>query len=222
MHAPSLPEDLERPERLWARALTLAVLEKACTHWKEHALDEHGLWCHSTGAGGWWRLTVLDGGRAVFVGQDPDGSHTHVGGRGIDFLAGGPDWLPWDQLREDEEGNLFGFVYWWENDAWHRIPYPDEVDEDGLDGAAPWVGSEEEFLSLAAALGADGLPPERRTARFEATTRFRQRVEDGTADEAAVVELLDAACPDGTPPERRKAALDIAARAGVTGARTPT
>ncbi|MGP8297243.1 hypothetical protein ACTPOK_04645 [Streptomyces inhibens] len=44
---------------------------------------------------------MFEGGRSVIVGEDPDGSHTHVDGEQIDFLAGGPEWLPWDHLRED-------------------------------------------------------------------------------------------------------------------------
>lgn len=137
MHTPSRPEDLDHPELLWARAVTMAMVDAACSTSTEFSLDDEGLWCHSTGAGGWWRLTVLDGERAVFCGQDPDGSHTHAAGEQIDFLAGGPAWLPWELLRDDAAGNLFGFVYWWEGGAWHRIPYPDELREDGLDGAAP-------------------------------------------------------------------------------------
>ncbi len=85
MHTPSRPEDLDHPELLWARAVTMALVDAACNADTEFALDDDGLWCHSTGACGWWRLTVLDGGRAVFCGQDPDGSHTHVGGEQIDF-----------------------------------------------------------------------------------------------------------------------------------------
>lgn len=219
MHTPSLPEDLDAPARLWARAVTFALLDGACDDGRpEHVLDEHGVWCHATGAGGWWRLTVLGGERAVFVGQDPDGSHTHADGEQIDFLAGGPDWLPWEQLREDAEGNLFGFVYWWENGAWHRITYPEAVSEDGLEGAAPWVGSEEEFQTLAAVLAhAEDLTRDRQRHLHQAVADFRERAEERTADEAAVAALLAAALPDGVPPERLRAALDLAVRAGVTG-----
>ncbi|MFF8288597.1 hypothetical protein ACF068_05090 [Streptomyces sp. NPDC016309] len=220
MHTPSLPDDLEAPDRLWARAVTFALLEEACGDGRpEHVLDRHGLWCHSTGACGWWRLTLLDGGRAVLVGQDPDGSHTHIDGRQIDFLAGGPDWLPWEQLREDAEGNLLGFAYWWENGAWHRIPYPEELDEDGLEGAAPWVGSEDEFVVLTAVLAdADELTGDQRRALDGAVTRFRERAEARTVDAAAVTDLLTAALPGGVPPGRPEAALDLARRAGLTGA----
>ncbi|RST13834.1 hypothetical protein E2C00_18990 [Streptomyces sp. WAC05374] len=224
MHVPSLPEDLDAPARLWARAVTFALVEGAREDGRtEHVLDEHGLWCHSTGACGWWRLTVLDGGRAVFVGQDPDGSHTHIDGEQIDFLAGGPDWLPWEQLRDDARGNLFGFVYWWDNGSWHRITYPEQLGEDGLEGAAPWVGSEEEFLTLAAVLACaeDFASPDQETALYEAVSRFRERAEERTVDEAAVADLLAAVLPDGVSAERLTAALDLVARAGLNPAGTP-
>ncbi|MGA5098872.1 hypothetical protein ACPCAC_16120 [Streptomyces lavendulocolor] len=220
MHAPSLPEDLDHPARLWARAVTFALVEGACSDRRpEHVLDGDGLWCHSTGAGGWWRLTPADGGRAVLVGQDPDGSHTHIDGRQIDFLAGGPDWLPWEQLREDADGNLFGFVYWYDDGAWHRIPYPEQLPEDGLEGAAPWVGSEDEFTALAGALAdADRLTRDQQRALDGAVTRFRERAEARAVDGTAVAELLTAALPEGVPPERLEAAMTLARRAGLTPA----
>ncbi|MGI5479170.1 hypothetical protein [Streptomyces lavendofoliae] len=224
MHAPSLPEDLDHPARLWARAVTFALVEGACRDGRpEHDLDEHGLWCHSTGAGGWWRLTRVGDGRAVFAGQDPDGSHTHVDGRQVDFLTGGPDWLPWELLRDDADGNLLGFVYWWHDGAWHRAPYPEQLPEDGLEGAAPWVDSEPEFRALTAALArADELTRDRRHALDEAVTRFRERAEARTADLDAVAALLAAARPDGVPAERLEAAADLARRAGVIPAEAPS
>ncbi|MFG2981851.1 hypothetical protein ACGFYQ_11435 [Streptomyces sp. NPDC048258] len=214
MHTPSRPDDLEPPELLWARAVTLAVIDAACSVRTEYAVDDDGVWCHSTGAGGWWRLTVLDGGgRAVLCGQDPDGSHTHVGGEQIDFLAGGPGWLPWDLLRDDAAGNLFGFVYWWQDGAWHRIPYPDEVREDGLDGAAPWAGSHEEFLELA--VTSYDVPYERQRLLTGAVERFVERARERKADEAAVAALLAPALTEDGPAPRLDVALALAARAGV-------
>lgn len=214
MHTPSRPEDLEHPELLWSRAVTMAVVDTACSTSTEFALDDDGLWCHSTGAGGWWRLTLLDGGRAVFCGQDPDGSHTHVGGEQIDFLAGGPDWLPWGLLRDDAAGNLFGFVYWWDNGAWHRIPYPDEVREDGLEGAAAWVGpDEEEFLGLT--VSSFDAPDALARSLTEAVARFAALARESKADADAVAALLAAARTEGRPAPRLDAALDFATRAGI-------
>ncbi|MFD6229194.1 hypothetical protein ACFWFZ_20325 [Streptomyces sp. NPDC060232] len=213
MHTPSRPEDLDHPEQLWSRGVIMAMVDAACSNGTEFALDEDGLWCHSTGAGGWWRLSVFDGGRAVFCGQDPDGSHTHVRGEQIDFLAGGPDWLPWDLLRDDADGNMFGFVYWWENGAWHRIPYPEELREDGLEGAAPWVGSHEEFLGLTASSFDVSYVQER--ALTEAVDRFAALAREGKADSDAVTALLTAPGAEGRPAPRLDVALDIATRAGI-------
>ncbi|WP_053631420.1 hypothetical protein [Streptomyces sp. H021] len=213
MHTPSRPEDLDHPEQLWARAAIMAMVDAACSTRTEFALDEDGLWCHSTGGDGWWRLSVCDGGRAVFCGQDPDGSHTHVGDEQIDFLAGGPDWLPWDLLRDDAEGNLFGFVYWWEDGAWHRIPYPEEVREDGLEGAAPWVGSHEEFLGLTAS--SFDVPHVHERALTGAVDRFAALVREGRADADAVTALLTVPGAEVGPAPRLDVALDIATRAGI-------
>ncbi|MEV7169864.1 hypothetical protein AB0O18_09230 [Streptomyces sp. NPDC093224] len=213
MHTPSRPEDLDRPELLWTRAVTMALLDVATSRRSEFALDDDGLWCHATGAGGWWRLTVLDAGRAVFCGQDPDGSRTHVGGEQVDFLAGGPDWLPWELLKEDASGNLFGFVYWWEDGAWHRIPYPAELDDDGLDMAAPWAGSHEEFLTLT--VDCCDPPAGRRGALAEAVGRFAAQVGEGTVDADAVAALLAPARADDRPEPRLDVAIDLATRAGV-------
>ncbi|MEU6294038.1 hypothetical protein [Streptomyces erythrochromogenes] len=213
MHTPSRPEDLDHPDELWARAAIMAMVDAACSTRTEFALDGDGLWCHSTGGDGWWRLSVFDEGRAVFCGQDPDGSHTHVGGEQIDFLAGGPDWLPWELLRDDAAGNMFGFVYWWEDGAWHRIPYPQEVREEGLEGAAPWVGSHEEFLGLAAS--SFDAPHVHERALTETVDRFAALVRDGKADADAVTALLAAPGTEGRPAPRVDVALDIAGRAGI-------
>ncbi|MFE9933020.1 hypothetical protein [Streptomyces sp. NPDC005533] len=213
MHTPSRPEDLDHPELLWARAVTMAMVDAACTTSTEFSLDDDGLWCHSTGAGGWWRLSLFDGERAVFCGQDPDGSHTHAAGEQIDFLAGGPAWLPWELLRDDAEGNLFGFVYWWEGGAWHRIPYPDELREDGLDGAAPWVGSQEEFLALAVA--SYDAPYDRARSLTEAVARFEALARERKADADAVAALLAPGHTEGRPAPQAEVALDLATRAGI-------
>ncbi len=215
MHRPSRPEDLDRAEQVWPRAVVFALLDAAQGN-REHWLDEQGVWSENGGGSYWWRLTLLDDGHAVFCGQDADGSHTHVDDRQIDFLAGGPEWLPWEQLREDAEGNLFGFLYWWQDDAWHRIPYPDALIEDGLASAAPWLGSEQEFLSEAAStawvLRAD------EPAFTAALLRFLRRAEDRTVDAAAVAELLAAAGAGDDDREelRFEPALEVAVRAGLT------
>ncbi|MFJ3161110.1 hypothetical protein [Streptomyces kanasensis] len=219
MHVPSLPEDLDRPARVWARAVTLALLERACSRRREHDLDDEGVWCHTTGAGGWWRVTLLDADRAVICGQDPDGSHTHVGGEQIDFLAGGPDWLPWERLRDDAAGNLLGFVYWWDGGAWHRIAYPEELCEDGMIGTAAWAGTADEFLATALGECRDGMAPGQEAVFTETLSAFLARAEEGTVDSGTVTALLAATRPGGVSDEPLREALDLADRAGLTGRR---
>ncbi|MFF1797540.1 hypothetical protein ACFVXQ_25540 [Kitasatospora sp. NPDC058263] len=216
MHRPSRPEDLDHGDRVWARAVAFALLEAAHGNPEGYWLDEHGVWCDASGGSYWWRVTRCEGGGVVFCGQDSDGSRTHVDGRQIDFLAGGPSWLPWEALREDAEGNLFGFVYWWQAGAWHRIPYPESLDDDGLSGAAGWLGSEAEFADEAAELAA--VRPADAAAFTDALARFVRHAEARTVDAAVVADLLAAAGPEHEDrrPLLLKPALDVAERAGIT------
>ncbi|MFJ3788702.1 hypothetical protein [Kitasatospora sp. NPDC090091] len=217
MHRPSRPEDLDHADQVWARAVTFALLEAGTEKPEGYWLDEHGVWCDASGGSYWWRAGRAENGNVVFCGQDSDGSCTHVDDRQVDFLAGGPDWLPWEQLREDAEGNLFGFVYWSQDGAWHRIDYPEQLDDDGLQGAAEWLGSEEEFRREAAALACVRRADE--PAFADALTRFLRRAETRTVDAAVVAELLTAAGPgdDDRGPLSVEPALDVAVRAGLTG-----
>ncbi|MFD9457641.1 hypothetical protein ACFWBC_31705 [Streptomyces sp. NPDC059985] len=215
MRRPSVPEDLDPAGRLWARAVTFAVLAAARGDHEEYWLDEDGVWGENGSGSFWWRMRMCGADRAVFCGQDADGSYTHVGPEPLDFLAGGPDWLPWERLREDAAGNLFGFVYWWENGAWHRVDYREGEMGDGLDGAAPWADSVEEFLDEAECVLGDatrGGPAVR-----EAVSLFAGHAERRTVDGDVVGALLKAA---GTGPEGdvldADAALGLARRAGVT------
>ncbi|MCG6499323.1 hypothetical protein [Kitasatospora sp. A2-31] len=217
MHRPSRPEDLDHADRVWARAVAFALLEAATGKPEGHWLDEHGVWCDASAGSYWWRASRAENGNVVFCGQDSDGSRTHLDGRQIDFLAGGPDWLPWEQLREDAEGNLFGFVYWSQDGTWHRIDYPEQLDDDGLEGAAEWLGSEEEFRREAAALACVRRPDE--PAFADALTRYLRRAEARTVDATVVAELLAAAGPgdEERGPLSVEPALDVAVRAGLTG-----
>ncbi|MGD3111059.1 hypothetical protein [Streptomyces sp. YGL11-2] len=146
MHRPSVPEDLDHPEQLWARAATLAVVAAALDDWDEFSWGPDGLQCWNDGGAYWWRLTFYGDGRAVLCGQDSDGSYTHSGDRQIDFLAGGPEWLPWERLRDDARGNLLGFVYWYEDGAWARAPYPAAMPDDGLAMAVSWTAPGDEAV----------------------------------------------------------------------------
>ncbi|MGW1376636.1 hypothetical protein ACWD6P_20535 [Streptomyces sp. NPDC002446] len=215
MHRPSVPGDLDRPERLWARAATLAVVAAAMDDGDEFSWGGQGLQCWNAGGSYWWRLKLWPGGRALLCGQDADGSHTHSAGRQIDFLAGGPEWLPWERLREDAEGNLLGFVYWWQGGAWARAPYPERLPDDGLETAMSWVapgdaavGEIVEDLVALTETERDAAP---------AVQAFLAAAEARTVGAGDIAALLDAVCDkDSWYEVRPEAALAFAAELGLT------
>ncbi|MFG2644610.1 hypothetical protein ACGFYP_26985 [Streptomyces sp. NPDC048370] len=125
------------PEVLWARWALVAVLE-ATTEAEESTryrtgcwIDDEGLHLDDCGCT-WWTFSRVGEGRWVLFGEDESSAckwHTPP----VDMLAGGPDWLPHDELRDRLDGNELGCVYWYEDGAWARAPYPDDLDDDGLD-----------------------------------------------------------------------------------------
>jgi hypothetical protein len=70
--------------------------------------------------------------RAALFGED-ESSDVKCHEPSIDMLAGAPAWLPYERLRDHLEGYELGCVYWFEQGTWHRAPYPDDLDDDGLD-----------------------------------------------------------------------------------------
>ncbi|MFJ9419808.1 MULTISPECIES: hypothetical protein [unclassified Streptomyces] len=215
MHRPSLPEDLDHPERLWARAATLSVVAAAMDDWDDFSWGPLGLECSNGGGAYWWRLKLYDGGRALLCGQDSDGSYTHSGKRQIDFLAGGPQWLPWEQMRYDAEGNLFGFVYWWQDGAWARAPYPETMPDDGLEMALSWAGTGDDAIERIVedlvAVTETEVDPAAAVRAFIAAAEAR------TVGAADITALLDAVCDQDSWYEvRPKAALAFAVELGLT------
>ncbi|MDT0309056.1 hypothetical protein RM780_19120 [Streptomyces sp. DSM 44917] len=213
-HRPSVPADLDHPRRLWARAATLAMLAAVGIDGDEYQLLGDGeLRCDHAGGSYWWRLTLPQGGdaRAVFRGHDADGSHGHLRRTPVDFLAGGPRWLPWEELREEQNGLTLGFVYWWQDGSWGRAPYPEDLVDDGLELSAGWVsgdGALTEQLWEAADEGenVDG-----------ALAAFLDRAQARTVDAEAVRALLASFSPAEPPkPQAVDAALEVAARAALT------
>ncbi|MFI0150603.1 hypothetical protein [Streptomyces lydicus] len=215
MYRPSVPGDLDRPERVWARAATLAVVAAAMDDGDEFSWGEQGLECWNGGGSYWWRLKLFEGGRALLCGQDSDGSYTHDGDRQIDFLAGGPEWLPWERLRHDADGNLFGFVYWWQDGAWARAPYPEKLPDDGLEMALSWAAPGEDAVRRII----DDLVALTET-EVDAAARVRaflSAAESRTVGEADVAALLDAVCDkDSWYDVRPEAALAFAEKLGLT------
>ncbi|MFH8680053.1 hypothetical protein [Streptomyces lydicus] len=215
MHRPSVPGDLDRPERVWARAATLAVVAAAMDDGDEFSWGEQGLECWNGGGSYWWRLKLLEGGRALLCGQDSDGSYTHDGDRQIDFLAGGPEWLPRDRLHHDAQGNLLGFVYWWQDGAWARAPYPEKLPDDGLAMALSWAAPGEDAVRRIV----DDLVAltETEVDAAAGVRAFLAAAEARTVGEADVAALLDAVCDkDSWYDVRPEAALAFAAKLGLT------
>ncbi|MGW5120516.1 hypothetical protein ACWEQ8_34535 [Streptomyces noursei] len=215
MHRPSLPEDLDHPEQVWARAATLAVVAAAMNDGDEYSWGQDGLHCWNCGGSYWWRLKLYDDGRALLCGQDSDGSYTHNGDKQIDFLAGGPAWLPWEQLRDDAQGNLLGFAYWYEDGAWSRAPYPAALPDDGLEMAMSWAApgdaAVQEITEHLVALLETDVRPAATVRAFIASAAAR------TVGSADVSALLDAVCgPDCWYEVRPEAAWAFAVELGLT------
>ncbi|MFE6840466.1 hypothetical protein ACFVFI_37305, partial [Streptomyces sp. NPDC057705] len=82
-----------------------------------------------------------------------------------------------------------------------------------LDGAAPWVGSHEEFLALTVA--AYDAPYDRTRSLGEAVARFAALAHERKADADDVTALLAPGHTEGRPAPRPEAALDLATRAGI-------
>ncbi|MFJ9850596.1 hypothetical protein [Streptomyces sp. NPDC101150] len=137
IHRPGLPGDLPRPEVLWARWALVAVLQATTAAERSRGsrtgfwIDDEGLHLDDCGCTR-WTLARMDGGRFVLYGED-ESSDVKWHQPPIDMLAGAPDWLPYETLHDLLEGYELGCIYWYENGSWARAPYPDGLDDDGLD-----------------------------------------------------------------------------------------
>ncbi|MFJ7157302.1 hypothetical protein ACIQUQ_20430 [Streptomyces sp. NPDC101118] len=150
---PGRPEDLPAAELLWARWALLAALETTAAedsarrdsgHW----LDEDGLRYDDCGCT-WWTFAPFGPGRYVLYGED-ESSGVKWHEPAVDMLAGGPDWLPYETLHELRESWQLGCVYWYEDGAWARAPYPDTLADDGLDCGMSELADRDRMLSLLA------------------------------------------------------------------------
>lgn len=138
IHRPGLPEDLPPPELLWAWWAVVAVLE-ASTEEEDLGIHRTGHWVDDRGGlhlddcgCTWWTFVRAGEGRFVLYGED-EASDVKWHEPTVDMLAGGPEWLPYEKLRDLVQGYELGCVYWYENGAWARAPYPATLRDDGLD-----------------------------------------------------------------------------------------
>ncbi len=131
VHRPGRPEDLPPAELFWARWAALAAVRA------DPGEERNGLWLErgelrlDTWGSSWGVLAWAGDGRAVLFGED-EGSMTKWHEPTIDVLAGAPAWLPFARLRDHVKCYELGFVYWYEDGAWNRAPYPDDLKDDGL------------------------------------------------------------------------------------------
>ncbi|PZT71167.1 hypothetical protein DN402_02780 [Streptomyces sp. SW4] len=201
---------------MWARAATMAVAAAAgVVPSDEVLLDEDGLQWERHGSW-WWRITLAPGGEAVFCGQDADGSDTHLWDEPIDLLAGLPSRLNWPGLRGELRDAMLGYVYWYTDGAWHRVSYPEGLEDDGLESSYDFLGSDEEVIDRLT----EGIPDDAAAAR--AVAGFLAEARERRLAPGEVSALLCAVSPEaGLDPERCEAALETAARTGLLAGTTP-
>ncbi|MEU9119838.1 hypothetical protein AB0C96_08250 [Streptomyces sp. NPDC048506] len=137
LNRPGLPGDLPPAEVLWARWALGAVLHAATEEEGRGGyrtgtwMDDEGLHLDDAGCT-WWTFARMAPGRFVLFGED-ESSDVKWHEPAVDMLAGAPKWLPYEELRDRLQGYELGCVYWCEDGAWARAPYPDDLDDDGLD-----------------------------------------------------------------------------------------
>ncbi|MGW1957685.1 hypothetical protein ACWCPI_33900 [Streptomyces sp. NPDC001920] len=214
IHRPGRPEDLPPAEELWARWALLAALEATSEKEGRPSVHRTGRWIDETGLNHddagctWWVMSRRGEGRFVLYGED-ESSGVKWHEPPIDMLAGGPGWLPYEELRDRLRGNELGCVYWWENGAWGRAPYPDGLGDDGLDCGMSDVVDRDRLLrelachvdGTAGGPGGEGLLADAAAGRVEART---------------LLERLRPVGPDGDPPDL-SAIVRALALAGLTG-----
>ncbi|NDU76516.1 hypothetical protein GWI34_28405 [Actinomadura sp. DSM 109109] len=199
--------DVPPPGELWAQGVVKAMMAPYLDDCSGRVLvDGGGLRTEDIG-NGFWALRWVEGGRALLYGHDNEASDTHIQDLPVDLLAGGPEWLPWEWLRDllVNEDYSVAFLRWWDS-SWGGPPLPGHVD-DGLavilaDGAE----SMDEYID------GDGSPS---AAAYQ---DLLDAVTAGTVERPAVEALLAALdVPEADPAE----ALGVAAQAGVTPGERP-
>lgn len=205
--------DLPAPGLLWTRWATLAAALTGIGYADVWFTDEQG--AHHEHDGGWARLALLDGARAVLYGHDRDHSPTAP----IDLLAGAPDWLPWAGVSPRDE---LGFVAWHGEGRWSRARYRDDLG-DGLTQITGAVLSTENTLAelsdVVTEWGRHDLrtPAERdqvRAAGEQLLAAAGRGEVTGPAFERLLGRLTE-------PALDLKAALSAAARGGITAGTRP-
>ncbi|MFI5936984.1 hypothetical protein [Actinoplanes sp. NPDC051494] len=128
--------ELPDPAELWHRWVTIAAALTTIGFDDTWSLPDGGGAHHDDGGGNWAHLDLVEGGRAVLYGYDHEYSATAHATPPLDLLAGAPPWLPWTVLLDHAGDDQLGYVLWHEDGRWHRVAYPDGLD----DGLQPTAG----------------------------------------------------------------------------------
>ncbi|MDG5807643.1 hypothetical protein P9869_34310 [Streptomyces ossamyceticus] len=154
INRPGLPGDLPPADVLWARWSLVAVLEATTAdegeghHRTGTWVDDEGLHLDDSGCT-WWTFEQRGEGRYVLYGED-ESSGVKWHEPQVDMLADAPDWLPHESLQDLLKGWQLGCVYWYENGAWARAPYPATLHDDGLDcGMSRFVDRKDVLRTIA-------------------------------------------------------------------------
>ncbi len=199
---------------MWARWAALAAVQAASEEKGAGRWLRNGELCLDTWGSSWGVMAWAGDGRAVLFGED-EGSKTKWHKEPIDLLAGAPEWLPHARLRDHVEHYELGFVYWYDDGTWHRAPYPDDLQDDGLELAM------DEFLIRSEAVAeleswladhTDGAPE----AVVAACGRFMEQAERRTLTTDAVRAFTD---ETGWADADIAAICAVARDAGLMGAR---
>ncbi|NKY96498.1 hypothetical protein [Nocardiopsis alborubida] len=190
-HRPGRPDDLPPPHVLWARGAALAALGVSR---RSGLLSFEGQsLLYDDGGGNTWRLAWVEGDRAVLVGYDHEFSETlDYVSRPFDLLQDAPVWLPWTWIAELEAAECVAFVYWWDG-AWARTPYPDDLEDDGLEAVLSKTSSLDGTVEQMLDCLLPGRRPhgELRAAARETARRVVLDAESGSLDKTRVEALLD-------------------------------
>ncbi|WP_150261059.1 hypothetical protein [Streptomyces venezuelae] len=197
-HRPGRPEDLPEAGVLWARWAALAAATWNADEEKERF--RYGYWLgvdgvedggselrYDDGACSRWALIRAGAGRAVLFGQD-DSSKVARHEPPIDLLAGAPLWVRGERLRDFLEQGRAECVYWFEDGRWHRVPYPDDLGDDGLDCGIGHLTSRESAVEALCALFEFD---EDCAGAVEACERFLEHAERDTVTDGVVRSFAD-------------------------------
>lgn len=210
-HQPHLPERLAPLEQVWARAVLLHLVNVNGDAFFE---DDEVLWV-SGGGGERACLRRLPGGRAVLWGQNADSSFDSRLSCSYEpgYLEGAPAWLPLETLREEEEADAIGYLYWWHGGAWHRASHPEELEGWQDKGLASWIGDGTEQVCRGLGRAVSGTE-EASDGLSEALEEYLDSAVARTVDEAVLRRLAEALREEGADMDLTHAA-DVVRRAGL-------